>query len=73
MANGGTNTIAKTLNLGGFGGKLQDFVDNYGTLIGAAGQLASTESAVNKLEGLELLAFLWGLYKQTHRVERILH
>tara|TARA_R110002020_G_scaffold110693_1_gene255673 strand:- start:10523 stop:11758 length:1236 start_codon:yes stop_codon:yes gene_type:complete len=52
MANGGTNTIAKTLNLGGFGGKLQDFVDNYGTLIGAAGQLASTESAVNKLEGM---------------------
>lgn len=40
------------LNLGGFGGKLQNFVDNYGTLVGAAGQLASTESAVKKLEGL---------------------
>ena len=52
MANGVTNTGAKTLNLGGFGGKLQDFVDNYGTLIGAAGQLAATESAVNKLEGM---------------------
>ena len=31
---------------------IQGFVDNYGTLVGAAGQLASTESAVKKLEGL---------------------
>jgi len=31
---------------------IQGFVDNYGTLVGAAGQLASSESAVKKLEGL---------------------
>ena len=50
MANG-VNIFnpAKTLNLPP---ALSGFIDNYGTLIGAAGQLAATESAVNKLEGM---------------------
>ena len=50
MANG-VNIFnpAKTLNLPP---ALSGFIDNYGTLIGASGQLAATESAVNKLEGM---------------------
>ena len=31
---------------------LRDFINDYGTIIGAAGKLASSESAVKKLEGL---------------------